>query len=287
MCVILSVYQKTPRKNFEILKKIEQFSESNRDGAGIVGLSLTDNRLEINRKLKLKDIKVEKILANFEIVNIHLRNATSGKVNESNVHFWRKGNWLFCHNGVLSDYEKLATEKDKEASDSLILFNKMIETKCLNDKDDISIKKINKLFKTLSFWGRLVIINVKTKRVYYFGDFKAYMIDDNTLIVSTAEINFGSVKNFLGLEFENERTDIKKKEIEGIFYFNPKQKKLKWLCEDFDTSYSSYGSSSSCYDGEVKTYNPVGYHNVYEPKTCKTSEDEERYWKKFNRTLDV
>ena len=127
MCVILSIYQKTPIANQALIDKIKSLEKSNSDGIGIVAFNTKTKTNYIQRNLDIDKIDLSKILSSFDIINIHLRNATAGKISKDNIHFWKYNNWVFSHNGQIFNYEKLKTQCSKEMSDSYIFFEKMIE----------------------------------------------------------------------------------------------------------------------------------------------------------------
>lgn len=57
-----------------------------------------------------------------KIIAIHGRQATTGAVNDKNVHFFRNGDYLFAHNGIVSAYSGYnATEAQDEEKDWILL----------------------------------------------------------------------------------------------------------------------------------------------------------------------
>lgn len=49
----------------------------------------------------------------------HVRAETSGLVQRTNCHPFRHGRWLFCHNGLINDYQKLRRELTLSVSEEL------------------------------------------------------------------------------------------------------------------------------------------------------------------------
>ncbi len=44
-------------------------------------------------------------------------------------------------------------------------------------------EKTKKLINAISFWGRFLIVNTRTKKAYFFGDYTANLLNEKTLAV--------------------------------------------------------------------------------------------------------
>ena len=207
--------------------------------------------------MKITPKKVEKLLRKFDMFNIHLRQMTSGVITERNVHFWEKGDWQFAHNGTIYNL----AEDGK--CDSLGLFQLLLSKNYLKDSGRVEYKKIQRYLTNTSFWGRFVIVNTKTQKVYYFGDFHTYLLHNQTLLISSTKILFRTKDdeiNFNGLSFSKERKSksVLSDEIEGIHILDLNKFRFKQITEELEPSelketkpYGGYRSdgynSPSCY----------------------------------------
>jgi predicted glutamine amidotransferase len=257
MCVILSVYQKTPKVNLALLQKIYELAINNPDGIGIVAFNTNNEKNLVQRRLKIENTELAEILNSYQVVNIHLRNSTAGVIAKKNVHFWRYDNWLFAHNGQVWNYEKYKSKCDEKMCDSFVLFEKLLTDGCLTEKNTINFQKMEKSIDEISFWGRFLITNLATKRNYYFGDFKAIMFDQNTLIISTQSLNFGMTINLMGIEFKTEIQKTLEQDMDGIFWFSPKKNKIFFQSHEFNESLSGY-KGYKVYDCSNETSNYYG-----------------------------
>ena len=232
MCVIISIYNEaeTDKQKSFLADNLRQFSLTNPDGTAHFGVN-TKHREKIRfaRELRPSQQVFEEVLSRYNVNHFHFRNATSGKADDNNIHFWKYKNWLFGHNGTVGEYT------NKRFSDSLILFRRLIKEKCFNGKHNIDLVKIAGIIKGISFWGRLIFINTESGSVYYMGDYKLYLIDKNILIVSSAPLNTEAGLSFYGIGFETENpANIIKKDIQGVFKINPFRREFKEYDIDFD-----------------------------------------------------
>lgn len=235
MCVILSIYQKNKIAIDSIIEKIEDLKLKNPDGVGIVSFNKETQNWQQNRKLEIKKTDISQILKKNDIINIHLRHTTAGETNNANIHFWKHNNWHFAHNGHIQDLGE-----NKKYSDSYLLFRQFIEKNYITENDTIKHIKIKKLINKLSFWGRFVLINTKTQKTYFFGDFHALSINEKTLIISTENISLNQYQNIFGVLFkkENKNTFLRKK-LDGIFYIDNQKEKLTQLEKELKEIYTS------------------------------------------------
>lgn len=75
---------------------------------GIAGLRISKkNQINVAKRLDNYNpvfADIYKNLKDTKIVGIHTRQATSGLINLRNTHFFQVGDYLFAHNGIVSDY---------------------------------------------------------------------------------------------------------------------------------------------------------------------------------------
>lgn len=273
MCVILSIIkikEDDEKLNNSITNTIELLKESNGDGVGVIALE-NKKKWFYQRGLEIKKQKIQEIINNFKIINIHLRFSTSGLIADKNVHFWQIGEWFFAHNGTISGKEYNSNKK----CDSFNLFKKLIRMNCFGKNGTIKTKKINDIVSDSSFWGRFIIANPKRNKIYYFGDFHLYVLDRKMMIIASKEINFKkNTLNFLGIEFDNkQQIDILEKKIDGIFSFDLRNNKMKTIAEEFN----KYTISSKWKDD---------YYCYYDDDE-KLSKKEKKKKKKEERALDI
>src|SRR3990167_505969 len=84
--------------------QLEMYSEKNGCAALVVGF---DNKIKVFRSLHDYDEVYRNVfehIANSKLVSIHTRTATSGGVNEKNVHFFGSEGYYFAHNGFVRKY---------------------------------------------------------------------------------------------------------------------------------------------------------------------------------------
>ena len=255
MCVIISIYNEAENESRKSLlaDNLKSFSKQNDDGTAHFGFNANHpEKVRYVRDLKNETQEgFENILSRYNVNHFHFRSATKSKVSESNVHFWKYKNWVFAHNGIVSNFE------NEKTADSLILFRKLISENCFSGKHNINIQKITKIISTLSFWGRLIIINTDSKSAYYFGDYNLYLIDKKIMVISSTELNQSEVK-FYGRGFENDSMseNIIHEKIDGIFKINPLKKHFKEYDVDFSPSYKSryYGAGGMKFSQPVYNY---------------------------------
>jgi len=244
MCVILSIYQKEKDFNIcrKILRSIELFKEQNKDGIAVVGLNFDNEKWFYRRNLDISKNDLEKVLLNYDVVNLHLRSATSGEVKDDNIHFWKAGNWFFAHNGVIHEFDK------EGLCDSLVLFKELLNRDWIRENGKINFNRIKTFVNTLNFWGRFILINKNTKRIYYFGDFKVNSLNKKVLTISTSELDLADEFKLFGFWFKDlNEIRVIGGEVEGIYYIDLKKRDLRIIDEEFlKNRYSYYGFNRNC-----------------------------------------
>lgn len=127
---------------------------------------------------------------------VHFRIATHGAKVVDNAHLWNIGKWYFSHNGTVhgenwSYYGNKDLEQKK--ADSLLFFEKLVEE--LNGKTGTQEvgQALSDLIEVEGVYGRGFLFDSEYNRIYGFGDLHAYLIDDNYLVLSSAETEFEAV----------------------------------------------------------------------------------------------
>jgi predicted glutamine amidotransferase len=241
MCVILSIFQKEKNKKLveKIVSGIENLKEINKDGVGVVAFSFANStKTFFKRKKEIKEKELFEILRSCDIVNVHLRQATTGKIDEDNVHFWRYSDWFFAHNGIVSEFAF-----QKQHCDSLLFFDALIKKGAIQRKGRINFLKIKELVEKFRLFGRFVLIDNNLKRIYYFGDFRATLLNKKNLIIASKSFDIQDDFSFYGLNFKN-KINKTEQEVSGIFYFDIPKKNFVFIEKDFlKNSYNNYYSN--------------------------------------------
>lgn len=232
MCVIISVIKnENDEKVLEGLRgQLAEFGNSNPDGTGLLTIK-EDGSVEIRRELEIPTNELLQAIKDNPFTSIHFRNATTGEVNNDNIHFWKIGNWAFCHNGSAYTKEEM---KDLGLCDSFVFFRQLIKTKCLKNNGKIDIEKTKKLIDAISFWGRFLIINTEKKKAYFFGDYHANLFNDKTLVISSTAVDLSIKKTFYGLIFTKEDDGGIEKidnDLEGIVELDLKKRVFNILSD--------------------------------------------------------
>ena len=204
MCVIISVLKKKQDNTLSelLLNEIQQKTWANGDGVGIVCWNSVKNDFNVIRKMRIEKEEMRQILQKNDTIHIHLRQATTGVIALSNVHFWQKGPWLFAHNGSVqvyydTEYWRWRARGEKQKiqleTDSKQFFDKLSKT-ALAEKE-IDITKMQKLMNTTGFAGRGVLVHQPTKQTYYLGSFYRYKFNTATIISScTLDLYYDCLK---------------------------------------------------------------------------------------------
>ncbi len=90
-----------------------------------------------------------------------------------------------------------------------------------------STDKIKEYVNELSFSGRFLIVNLKSKDIYFFGDFEVYLVEKSYLVVASSRTSFDKKLPIMGFAFEMEGDmEVLEAEMEGINYFDFKAKEF-------------------------------------------------------------
>lgn len=147
-------------------------------------------------ELKTLDLKnARNQITKVELNNLmtHFRWATTGKVSKDNVHGWTIGDWLFMHNGTVSNYaEDYTTKYKQEHTDSYLFFKDLsLFLSMVNPKKDEQVAEaIQSSLDDSDFYGRAVLYNKTTDKMYLFGDFHIYTLADSYLVISSQILDF-------------------------------------------------------------------------------------------------
>src|SRR5258708_1964040 len=137
MCFILTAIklQENEEAKNAIINILKQEQSGNPHGTG--SLCFSKNKKPDIWRGEFKDWeKIKKNLNNYEVINYHFRQATVGKKTVDNVHFWKMGNWAFCHNGMIGN---MGNEND---TDSLVFFKHLISENYLTSNNVLKGEKI-------------------------------------------------------------------------------------------------------------------------------------------------
>lgn len=141
--------------------------------------------------------EIDKIADNSkELIHLHLRQRTSGKVNEENIHGWKFANWTFSHNGYV-----YGLKSDDGHSDSFNLFKRITESLTY---DNVKLKNLKDIIENSGFYGIAFLLNRENKRLVVISADKYANIyrKDNYTIISNEPIDdllFSRKIKYLGM----------------------------------------------------------------------------------------
>jgi len=246
MCTIIGVYRKE-KNNLDLQKAIEysitEEAMLNKDGFAIFADEF--GKKPYIKRLLAPSTQVISEALKYNAVHFHGRQATTGEVHENNVHFWNIGEWIFGHNGWVREYSSFFSEKkDKDSlTDSYLFFHEMMKRGYVKE-DKIKWDKIDRLADEKSFSGRFVLINSKTKKAYYAGDWNAYLIgdgEDRVLLIASKKISLYKQVNFFGIDFTHQDNELNiiTKDLKGVFCINYEEGTYTEILPEFnETTYS-------------------------------------------------
>ena len=243
MCVIMLVLKKEndEKLNEAILNNAVSFSNYNNDGLSILAMSRDKNKEPLYyRGLDYDYETIKKAVYDYDFINYHARTATKGKKSVDNCHLWKRDNWIFSHNGMISDMG------NDEMCDSLDFFNTLFDKKLLK-KDKIKYESIQQYISDSRFTGRCVIYNIKQNKAYLFSDFKCFALNRNYLAICSAEIDTESSVSLFNVRFdiESDNENIEKLEgdLSGVHLINYNTEKIYQLAEEkhYYGNYNGYG----------------------------------------------
>lgn len=256
MCVILLVLKKENNEKLnEVIKNnVFNFAVYNGDGVAVLATSRNKNTEPLYyRGLEYKQDIINKAVSDYDFLNFHFRQATTGEKSNDNCHLWQKDNWIFSHNGTIYDMG------NKKICDSLDFFNSLFDKKFLK-KNKIKYEAIQDYMLRSRYTGRSVIYNTELKKAYLFGDFKTFALDKNYLAICSADIETTSIVSLfnVGFEVESEDTTIEKLEVEldGVHIIDYQKEKIYQLADRL-TSYYSEGRRGSFLKNKWESDNEI------------------------------
>jgi len=233
MCFILTAIKIKEDKNCKdiILDVMRGAQNHNANGTGAVAYKLNKSgKPVIKRDMAMTKAEMENDLKMFDVVSYHFRMATIGTISKKNVHFWKKGDWTFAHNGQIYDIGY------NEKSDSLVFFEQLIKNDYIGKNGAIKYEKIKEFTNTFNFWGRFILINTRTKNIYFFGNFQFYLLNRAYMVITSATADFEGKVWVNGIDFDVENSiEVLEKNIEGIYMLNPRKGTFKQVSDDFIT----------------------------------------------------
>jgi len=242
MCDIIVIVQKPnaikDKNTKAVLQEIiERKQDWNRDGSASLVLNSESGDFNHKRGERIKTKRIKKDLESYDLLNYHFRIRTSGEKGKKNFHLWRDKNWFFAHNGIATKWEK----KGSAYCDSYHLFKDLLRQGILGKKGEIEEKKANDIVGSFGFSGRFIAINLKSKKIFFGGDFKAYNVNNNALVISSSRIDIEEPQELFGVKFVKEQ-ELLEESIDGINTIGFEKKKMQNLCKKW--KYSEYGQTN-------------------------------------------
>ncbi len=232
---------------FQVLKE-EQIG--NPHGTGALCFNKDNNRVTHEKTMHSDWDTMKANVDNFDIINYHFRLATIGEKNVENVHFWKHGDWYFAHNGIIGG---LGTAQE---SDSLIFFKELVRQKLLQKNGNVKCTEVKAYANTLNFGGRFLLVNTKTKNMYFFGDWNVCLLNKSYLAITSSSASFDIKYTILGLEFDQD-IEIEKMEatMDGVWMYESKTKEFKQIFYSF----KEYKKPTSTGTGSRPRQTEVGF----------------------------
>lgn len=243
MCYILTAIKLKESQEAKdvILNVLAEQQVGNSHGSASVAFNFDKRVPSIVRAM---EIDIENMIETVEsdVFSYHFRLATIGGKTVNNVHYWKKGNWAFAHNGQIHG---LTNEDDD--SDSLTFFKNIVSKGYLTKGNKAKCAKIKEYTNKVNFWGRYIIVNLKTKNVYFFGDFETYLVENSYLVITSVTTSFEKNINILGLPFGgDDEVKALASEIDGVWMFDYKMRRFMQVFEtlkDYTTPYKGTGTA--------------------------------------------
>lgn len=266
MCFILTSIKikEDEQARGAIVEVLEDAQKSNSHGTGSVCFNeKKDNVFSIRRERTASIQEMFGDVSMYDVVNYHFRMATQGNKTEENVHFWKRGNWVFAHNGQV-----FGMGNDRK-SDSRVFFNSLIRKKYVMTNGVVKFDKIQEYMYSGGFWGRFILINVKSKKMYFFGDFHFYLLNRAYMVITSAFADFESRLNVYGIEWELENgLEVLEKTMDGVYVLDVAKKEFRQISEGYHKPLSShYGYEA--YTPSKPTTGQTGFASLTAPKEKK------------------
>jgi len=249
MCINVVAIGKDRNEIRDVIEETFIANKKSNDDGFFVG-DIANNKFirTLDEKEALKTIKS----LNSTYVHLHLRAATSGKVNVENVHGWRFEDYLVSHNGY---YGEKTYSKIDDNSDSFNMFNDIDYSTI-----DTIIQSINKI--KYNIYG--VIFMTSPSTIIAAGIDKAvrvYKTKDNLYLANT---DLDLTENFFGLSFDVYNTSF----IDGVLVFAVDGEDVKLVRKEKisvgEKYYKYHGYCSA--DDEYYDYGKLGYGGYFVDK---------------------
>jgi predicted glutamine amidotransferase len=277
MCVIATIVKKNQNKNIEEALKmsLKNFEDVQPHGSGFVGISIIDKKDKKGKKEKQAryafdkqlTMGLDRIAENMEssqCVNYHFRTKTTGDVDLKNIHFWKRGRWIFAHNGWVSQYgDSYQAGKARKEVDSYLFFKELISQEALKDNGKIDWNKIGEIDRAKSFSGRFLLIDSELHRLYYYGDFHLYLFERDIMALCSTTIDLISQVDFFKYTFTMAPSiEIIHKKIDGVHCLDLVDNSFVKVMDlprpvytYTPTSVNSYSRGIGDYSREIEVYN--------------------------------
>ncbi len=141
-----------------------------------------------------------------------------------------------------------------------------------------------------------MIINLKTKNIYFFGDFNTFLINKSYLVFTSSNATFENSINVMGLTFEvDDPIEVIESSMDGVWMLDYKTQQFRQIFETFKetktndhTNYTNY--SYNYPDKSRPRAKKEGDDNLNSNEVLiidkkKTPRTEESYLKEFNSRL--
>ncbi len=217
MCYLLFAKKlKKTAKNKTILDILDDKMLYNKDGYCYLDNNGNEIRT-LDQKEYIKNIK--KDLKASDWIISHLRFATNGSKTTDNVHLFEQNGYRFAHNGIISHFSDW--KKGQVKSDSLLYFESLINSLKCNDENHI-VKRIKK--SNFFNGGRAFLLSPDNK-MYIYGDFHIYIVND-WLIISSTTIDIQAEKTVKLGDISLMKDSCYQDYIQGIYILKPSNKKI-------------------------------------------------------------
>lgn len=216
MCFITVAISPSPYDTAFLSDVLTTFSTYNDDGVSILSWDNQTEYFDLTRSLGNVEKKLS-LTPTWDVNIIHLRQSTSGAVDEHNLHLWEHNDWYFAHNGFIPDL----ASKENPDSDSLQFFNILV-ARGLLDKTKLPHKDIGLLAQQHRLLGRFLLANKRTKRIYFFGDWLITYIDEVIYVSSTYIANLLPVESIkvMGVKLESTPARAFETKKSGKFFYD-------------------------------------------------------------------
>jgi len=294
MCKIMFVINNNENDNASnLISANEYIFKGEKDGNSVL-IQQEDEKPKVSffdtTKNALKNLIKES--KNKGIFGIHTRTGTSGLMGKINLHFWKKHNYFFAHNGFVFVLDKMSKKK----CDSKMFFEfLMADIKNTEKKRGKEItpskclKIIEKNIEKFDFMGVAVLYNSKRGIVYIMGTRNINLTSDskNFLAFTSFEplTSYTKIKEYSGFSFmrDNAPSLLDKTELEkGLYAYDIKKRKIiadREVKSRFEFDYAD-NKQNGYFDKEDKV-EQLPYNENYNQGWNKNKKDWRAYHSEF------